>query len=61
MTVGAWIFLLVLAELVVAFVAGYKKLVALRQRPEEAWSDIDVQRKRRGALVPNLVETGAEV
>ena len=35
----------------------YNKLVGLRQRSEEAWSDIDVQLKRRTDLVPNLVET----
>ncbi len=57
MTIGGWIFLLVLAGLIVAVFAAYNKLVSLRQRSEEAWSDIDVQLKRRGDLVPNLVET----
>jgi len=33
------------------------QLVGLRQRSEEAWSDIDVQLKRRTDLVPNVVET----
>ncbi len=35
----------------------YNSLVSLRVRAEEAWSDIDVQLKRRHDLIPNLVET----
>ena len=47
---------------VVVLVAGflvvtYNRLVTLKQRVKEAWSDIDVQLKRRHDLVPNLVET----
>jgi len=42
---------------VVAIIVTYNKLVGLRQRSEEAWSDIDVQLKRRTDLVPNLIET----
>jgi len=57
MTVGGYVFLLVVAVLVVAVIAGYNRLVGLRQRSEAAWSDIDVQLKRRTDLVPNLVET----
>jgi LemA protein len=38
-------------------IALFNRLVALRQRVREAWSDIDVQLKRRHDLVPNLVET----
>ena len=57
MSTGGWIFLLVVAGLSIAAVAGYNKLVGLRQRSEEAWSDIDVQLKRRTDLIPNLVET----
>jgi LemA protein len=57
MTIGGWIFLLVVAGLIFVIVAAYNKLVGLRQRSEEAWSDIDVQLKRRSDLVPNLVET----
>src|SRR5207249_9442054 len=57
MSTDGWIFLLVVAGLSIAAVAGYNKLVGLRQRSEEAWSDIDVQLKRRTDLVPNLVES----
>lgn len=35
----------------------YNRLVGMRERTEEAWSQIDVQLKRRTDLVPNLVET----
>ena len=38
-------------------VAMYNRLVTLRQRVREAWSDIDVQLKRRYDLIPNLIET----
>ncbi len=38
-------------------VLSYNRLVTLRQRVREAWSDIDVQLKRRHDLIPNLVET----
>jgi LemA protein len=36
---------------------AYNRFVLLTNRSEEAWSDIDVQMKRRYDLIPNLVET----
>lgn len=52
---------LVLLGLVVALIAWaiatYNGLVALRNRADEAWRQIDVQLKRRHDLVPNLVES----
>jgi LemA protein len=44
---------------VIAFVLMgiYNSLVQLRVRADNAWSDIDVQLKRRHDLIPNLVET----
>ncbi len=56
------IILLVLAIAVVvlllAWVAGaYNGLIRLRNQVENAWSQIDVQLKRRHDLIPNLVET----
>ena len=36
---------------------AYNRFVTLTNRSEEAWSDIDVQMKRRYDLIPNLVET----
>lgn len=38
-------------------IAQYNGLVKLRMRSKEAWSDIDVQLKRRYDLIPNLIET----
>jgi len=40
-----------------AIVGIYNRLVVLRNRVENAWSQIDVQLKRRYDLIPNLVET----
>jgi len=41
----------------VVFVTGYNTLVQLRNQVKNAWSQIDVQLKRRHDLIPNLVET----
>jgi LemA protein len=49
--------LIVLAVLVAWLVLTYNRLVVLGQRLKEAWSDIEVQLKRRYDLIPNLVET----
>ena len=38
-------------------VATYNGLIKLRNQTDEAWSDIDVQLKRRYNLIPNLIET----
>jgi LemA protein len=54
---GALIFLGVIAAAVVFFVSIYNSLVQLRNRVKNAWSQIDVQLKRRYDLIPNLVET----
>lgn len=39
------------------FIASYNSLVKMRNWVKEAWSQIDVQLKRRYDLIPNLVET----
>jgi len=51
-----WIALIALAAAALIVVL-YNRLVRLRNAGENAWSDIDVQLKRRHDLVPNLVET----
>jgi LemA protein len=51
------VLLIFVVLLVVVFVAMYNGLVALRQQTMNAWSQIDVQLKRRYDLIPNLVET----
>ncbi len=55
---GALITILVLLVLIAAVAIGsYNGLVSLRQQTMNAWSQIDVQLKRRYDLIPNLVET----
>src|SRR5256714_12116951 len=53
----AWIILFVLVLVLVFVIGMYNSLVQLRVRADSAWSDIDVQLKRRHDLIPNLVET----
>src|SRR5215510_3487705 len=52
-----WILLAAIGAAMVWAVALFNRLVKLRNGSESAWSDIDVQLKRRWELVPNLVET----
>ena len=52
-----WILLGVLVVVLVIVVGMYNSLVQLRVRADSAWSDIDVQLKRRHDLIPNMVET----
>lgn len=51
------IFIIILAVIVLWFVASYNGFVVLVNRTKEAWSDIEVQLKRRYDLIPNLVNT----
>ena len=55
-TVG-WIILAVIVVLVIWVIMNYNSLVALRQRVNQAFADVDVQLKQRHDLIPNLVET----
>ncbi len=55
---AAWLIILVVVAVGVVFVIGmYNSLVRLRNQVKNAWSQIDVQLKRRHDLIPNLVET----
>ncbi len=54
---ATWILLAVLAAIALWLITTYNGLVSLKNKTDEAWSDIDVQLKRRYDLVPNLVET----
>jgi len=51
------IVVVVLVGLVVIGIGIYNRLVALRQRCNQAFADVDVQLKQRHDLTPNLVET----
>ena len=53
----AYIFFAVIAIGGLWIVWAYNRFVTLANRTEEAWSDIDVQLKRRYDLIPNLVNT----
>ncbi|OGC22355.1 hypothetical protein A2291_04945 [candidate division WOR-1 bacterium RIFOXYB2_FULL_42_35] len=52
-----WIVLGLIVLVVLFVVATYNSLITLRTRTQEAWSDIDIQLKRRFNLIPNLVNT----
>ena len=51
------IILIIVLILVIYIIYQYNGLVQLRNRVKNAWSQIDVQLKRRADLIPNLVET----
>jgi LemA protein len=51
------IVLIIIALVVIYLWSTYNGLVTLKTQIDEAWSQIDVQLKRRSDLIPNLVET----
>jgi LemA protein len=51
------IIIVIVVVLVAVAIAGFNNLVRLKNRVDAAWSQIDVQLKRRYDLIPNLVET----
>src|SRR5918993_3568823 len=57
MSTTGWIVLGVIVVLVLWAITIYNGLVALRQRANQAFADIDVRLKQRHDLIPNLVET----
>jgi len=57
MSVESIVFIVVVVAVLWFFIAIYNRLVALRNRFKNAFSQIDVQLKRRYELIPNLVET----
>src|SRR3954465_14280764 len=57
MSTSTWIILGILVALVIWAITIYNGLVAMRQRVNQSFADIDVQLKQRHDLVPNLVET----
>jgi LemA protein len=57
MSTTGWIVLGVIVVVVIWAISIYNSLVAMRQRTNQAFADIDVQLKQRHDLIPNLVET----
>lgn len=51
------IFIAIIIVIVLFFVSIYNSLIGLRNRVKNAWSQIDVQLKRRHDLIPNLIES----
>jgi LemA protein len=56
-TMTTWIIIGAIVLLVLWIIMIYNGLIAMRQRVNQAFSDIDVQTKQRHDLIPNLVET----
>src|SRR6267378_347775 len=54
---GWWILGGIVVIILIWLVLTYNGLVTLRNRTQEAWSEIDVELKRRHDLIPNLVQT----
>jgi LemA protein len=48
---------IVVGAIILWLLFTYNSLVTLRNRVREAWSQIDIQLKRRSSLIPNLVES----
>ena len=57
MSTTVWVILGVVVVIVIWVISVYNGLVAMRQRTNQAFADIDVQLKQRHDLIPNLVET----
>jgi len=51
------VFLIIIAAIAIIAVGMYNSLITLRNRCDNAWSQVDVQLRRRYDLIPNLVET----
>ena len=55
--IAVWIVLAILVLLLLYVIVSYNSLVRVRNRTDDAWSQIDVQLRRRYDLIPNLVNT----
>lgn len=57
MSTTGWVVLAIIVVFVIWAISIYNGLVAMRQRTNQAFADIDVQLKQRHDLIPNLIET----
>jgi LemA protein len=57
MSTTGWVILGVIVVILLWAISVYNSLVAMRQRTNQAFADVDVQLKQRHDLIPNLVET----
>ena len=57
METALWIILGLIVVAIFAVISMYNGLIRLKNRVDEAFSDMDVQLKRRYDLIPNLIET----
>ncbi len=57
MSTSTWVVIAIVVVVVLSAVVIYNGLVAMRQRVNQSFADIDVQLKQRHDLIPNLVET----
>jgi LemA protein len=52
-----WVIIAIAALIILWAIFAFNRLISFRNRVKEAWSDIEVQLKRRYDLIPNLIET----
>ena len=57
MSTSTWVILGIIGVIVLWAIMTYNSLVAMAQRVNQSFADIDVQLKQRSDLIPNLVET----
>jgi LemA protein len=57
MSTTGWVVIGIIVVIVIWAIVTYNSLVAMRQRVNQSFADIDVQLKQRHDLIPNLVET----
>jgi LemA protein len=57
MALFLWIIIAVVVIVILWIIIAYNRLITLRNRIDNSWSQIDVQLKRRANLIPNLVKT----
>ena len=57
MSTTTWVVLGVIAVIAIYAIMAYNNLVAMAQRVNQSFADIDVQLRQRSDLIPNLIET----